>query len=177
MLETGAVTREFIRHPGAVAVMVYDGEGAVYLVHQYRHPVRRDLWEPPAGLLDIGGEDPLIAAQRELAEEADLIAATWHVLADFYTSPGGSSEAIRIYVARDVSPVPEADRHAREAEELEMTGAWVPLADVLTAIAAGAVGAPSLTVGAFALDAAIRSGWSTVRAADSPWVARESVPR
>jgi ADP-ribose pyrophosphatase len=173
----GVATRDVIHHPGAVAVMAEDPDGRIYLVHQYRHPVRRELWEPPAGLLDVADEDPLAAAARELAEEADLIARTWYVLADLYTTPGGSSEAIRIYLARDLAPVPHDERFAREAEEAEMIGEWVALDEVLTALAEGRVGGPTLTVGAFALDAARRSGGATLRPADAPWTAREGVPR
>lgn len=168
----GPAVREILQHPGAVAVMAEDERGRVFLVRQYRHAVRRELWEPPAGLLDVAGEDPLLAAKRELAEEADLVASTWHVLADLYTSPGGSSEAIRIYLARDVSPVPEEERFQREAEEAEMDGEWVALEDVLDALAAGRVCGPTLTVGAYALDAARRSGGATLRPADAPWEAR-----
>ena len=71
------VVRQYTRHPGAVAVVVMRGEqGAeeILLERQYRHPVNASLWEIPAGLLDIPGEDPLVAAERELAEEADLVA-------------------------------------------------------------------------------------------------------
>jgi ADP-ribose pyrophosphatase len=173
----GVATRDVVHHPGAVAVMAEADDGRVYLVHQYRHPVRRELWEPPAGLLDIPDEDPLLAAKRELAEEAELVAGTWHVLADLYTTPGGSSEAIRIYRARDLAPVPEGERFLREAEEAEMAGEWFTLDDVLAALAAGTVGSPTLTVGAYALDAARRSGDATVRPADAPWAARDDVPR
>lgn len=176
-LADGQATRDVVRHKGAVAVMVEDAEQRIYLVRQYRHPVRRELWEPPAGLLDVANEDPLVAAKRELAEEADLTAANWHVLADLYTSPGGSSEAIRIYAASDVAPVAQADRHARTQEEGEMEGAWVNLDDVLGALAAGLACSPTLTVGAYALDAARRSGGATLRPADAPWLARDGVPR
>lgn len=175
-LSDGVATRELMRHPGAVAVMAYDGAGRVYAVRQYRHPVRRELWEPPAGLLDHEGEDPLEAAKRELHEEADLTADTWHVLADLYTTPGGSSELIRIYLARDVHEVPEGERFEREREERDMVGAWVDLDEVLTAIARGEICGPTLTVGAYALDAAIRSGFSTLRPGDAPWPQREGVP-
>lgn len=176
-LGDGPVRRDVMRHPGAVAVMVYREPGEVYLVHQYRHPVRRELWEPPAGLMDFEGEDPWEAAQRELAEEVDLVADTWHVLADVYTSPGGSSEVIRIYLARDVSPVPEGERFVREAEELDMVGRWVPLDGVLDALAGGAVCGPTLSLGAYTLDAARRGGWARLRPADAPWTARDGVPR
>lgn len=162
------VRRDVVEHPGAVAVMALNERDEVYLVNQYRHPVRGELWEPPAGLLDVAGEDPLGAAQRELWEEADLTADTWHVLQDFYTSPGGSSEHIRVYLARGIAEVPEAERHAREDEERDMVGAWVPLADVLAAVAAGRVKSPTVVTGAYALDAARRAGWSTLRPSDAP---------
>ncbi len=118
--EGGVVTRDYVLHPGAVAVMAYREPGEVALVRQYRHPVRRELWEPPAGLMDVAGEPPLKAAKRELWEEADLEARTWHTLLDTVTSPGGSSEGIRIFLARDVREVPESRRFQREAEELGM---------------------------------------------------------
>src|SRR6266540_1077274 len=68
----GNAERDYIRHPGAVGVVALDDQHRVVLVLQYRHPVRRTLWELPAGLIDVPGEDPLPAAQRELAEEAEL---------------------------------------------------------------------------------------------------------
>ena len=80
------VVRQYTRHPGAVAVVAMRGEVGceeVLLERQYRHPVRASLWEIPAGLLDIPGEDPLVAAERELAEETDLKAGCWDVLVDF----------------------------------------------------------------------------------------------
>jgi ADP-ribose pyrophosphatase len=116
--EAGVVEREYVRHTGAVCVLALDDADRVLLLRQYRHPVRRELWEPPAGLLDIHGEDPLRTAQRELAEEADLVAGRWAVLLDWYTSPGGMDEALRCYLARDLVEVPAGERHAREAEEL-----------------------------------------------------------
>ncbi|WP_062213519.1 NUDIX domain-containing protein [Demequina oxidasica] len=168
--EAGRVTRDYVAHPGAVAIFALNERGEVYLVHQYRHPVRSELWEPPAGLLDVEGEALQAAAARELYEEADLRAATWHTLIDFYTSPGGSSEAIRVFLARDISEVPLAERHVREDEEADMGGRWVPLDEVLKAITLGDVACPPLLVGAFALDAARRDGWATLRPADAPWI-------
>ncbi len=165
----GVVHRDYVRHAGAVAIMALNDSGEVYLVRQYRHPVGRELWEPPAGLLDVADEPALEAAKRELWEEADLRAGTWHTLADFFTTPGGVSERIRIFLARDLTEVPEAERFAREAEELEMEGRWVALSDLLEAIQAGRVGGPSTSLGAFALDAAIRSGFATLRPADAPF--------
>jgi ADP-ribose pyrophosphatase len=100
--DTTTATRDVIIHPGAVAILAMDHADRVLLIRQYRHPVGRWLFEPPAGLLDEPGEPALATAQRELAEEAGFTAATWRVLLDMYLSPGGSSEAIRIYLARDL---------------------------------------------------------------------------
>ena len=76
------------RVPIAVVVLRGESEGEeILLERQYRHPVKAELWEIPAGLLDIPGEDPRIAAERELAEEADLVADRWDVLVDYFTSP------------------------------------------------------------------------------------------
>ena len=84
----GTVTRDYIDHPGAVAVVALDDADRVVLVHQYRHPIGTVEWEIPAGLTDAPGEPPLVTAQRELAEEADLRANTWHHLLDVATTPG-----------------------------------------------------------------------------------------
>ena len=83
--------RDYVNHTGAVAVLAIDENDRVLVIRQYRHPVRLRDWEIPAGLLDIAGESPLLGAQRELAEEADLEADSWNVLGDYNTSPGGSN--------------------------------------------------------------------------------------
>lgn len=164
------VVREYVRHPGAVAVIALDDDDRVLLLHQYRHPVRSFLWEPPAGLLDTEGEDLREAAARELAEEADLSAERWDVLADYYTSPGSSDEAIRIYLARGLSLVPEADRHERQEEERDMAVLWAPLDEAVAAVLAGRIHNPSSVVGILAAARARSQGWSTLRPVDSPWV-------
>jgi 8-oxo-dGDP phosphatase len=158
-----------VQHPGAVGVLVLDDADRVLLVHQYRHPVGMTLWELPAGLLDVDGEPPWLAAQRELAEEADLRAGQWYTLIDWLLSPGGTSEAFRCYLARDVSSVPDADLHTREGEEHEMPSAWFPLDDVRDAVLAGRLHNPSLVVGVLAACAARDAGWSTLRPVDAPW--------
>ena len=73
--EDTVLTRDVVEMPGAVAVAVLNERNELLMLNQYRHPVRMNLWEVPAGLLDIDGEDPLHAAQRELAEETDQRAA------------------------------------------------------------------------------------------------------
>ena len=159
------VVREYVRHPGAVAVIALDEADRVLLLRQYRHPVGAELWEPPAGLLDVPGEDPVAAARRELAEEADLTATHWWVLTDYFTTPGGSDEALRVYLARGLSEVPHADRHRRQDEEADMEPVWVPLDDAVTAVLAGRVRNPSTAVGVLAAAAARARGWSDLREA------------
>ena len=166
------VTREVLVHTGAVGILAMDDQERVLLVRQYRHPVRSYLWEPPAGLLDQADEDPLAAAKRELAEEADVLADTWHVLVDFYNSPGGSTEAFRCYLARDLTEVPEDERHEREHEERDMEVAWLSLDEALAGIAEGRFHNPTTVTGVLAAHAARTAGWSTLRPADAPWPER-----
>ncbi len=161
---SGTVTREYVRHPGAVAVIALNDDDDVLLLRQYRHAVRAELWEPPAGLLDVPGEDPLAAARRELAEEADLVAGSWWLLAEYLSTPGASDEALRIYLARDLSPVPDGDRHDRQAEERDIVADWLPLDDALTAVLAGRIRNPSTVVGVLAAHAARSRGWRDLRA-------------
>jgi 8-oxo-dGDP phosphatase len=165
----GTVRREYVRHPGAVAVLALDDDDQVVLIRQYRHPVGMELWELPAGLLDVDGEDPLAAAQRELAEEADLRAGRWDVIVDWFNSPGGMTEALRLYLARDVSPVPVAERHTREAEEHGMPVRWVPLDAARDAVLAGRLHNSAAVIGLLAACAARDEGWRTLRPADAPW--------
>ncbi len=165
----GTVRREYLVHPGAVGAVALDEEGRVALLRQYRHPVGMELWELPAGLLDKPGEQPWVAAARELAEEADLVAARWHVLADWQNSPGGSSENWRCYLARDLSEVPEGERFEREHEELGMTVRWVPLEDAVEAVLAGRIHNACTVAGVLAAHAARERDWTTLRPHDAPW--------
>jgi ADP-ribose pyrophosphatase len=161
------IVREFVDHTGAVAVLALDDEDRALLIRQYRHPVRTRDWEIPAGLLDLHGEPPLDAAKRELAEEADLEADDWSVLAEFYTSPGGSDEAIRIYLARTVRPTAVA--FDRTEEEADIEKRWVPLDEVVDAVLARRVQNPSLVIAALAARTARETGWSQLGVADSAW--------
>ena len=164
------IVREYVDHTGAVAVLAMDDQERGLLITQYRHPVRARDWEIPAGLLDVAGEDALAAAQRELAEEADLTASRWDVLSDFYTSPGGSDEAIRIYLARGLTATAEA--FDRDEEEADIEVRWASLDEVVDAVLARRVQNPSLIVGALAAHASRARGWSTLAPADSPWPGR-----
>jgi ADP-ribose pyrophosphatase len=173
--DTGeALTRDYIEHPGAVAVLPMNDDGEILLLKQYRHPVGMNLWEIPAGLLDVEGEDFVVGAARELAEEADLAAGTWNVLADFFNSPGSSSEAIRIYLARNLTHVPHHERHERTDEEAEIEFHWINLDDAVESVLAGRLHNPSAVVGILAAAAARAGGYANLRPADAPWPAHPS---
>ena len=166
-----AVVRQYTRHPGAVADVVMRGEeGAeeILLLRQYRHPVNASLWEIPAGLLDIPGEDSRVAAERELAEEADLKAARWDVLVDFFTSPGGSTEPLRVFLARDLETTETS--FEREDEEATMEYAWVSLSDALDWVLAGRLHNPSTVIGILSAHAARGRGWEGLREPGAPWL-------
>ncbi|MCP2046293.1 UNVERIFIED_ORG: ADP-ribose pyrophosphatase [Paenarthrobacter nicotinovorans] len=168
------LVRDYIDHPGAVAVLPMNVDGEILLLKQYRHPVGMDLWEIPAGLLDVEGEDFVVGAARELAEEADLVAATWNVLVDFFNSPGSSSEAVRIYLARGLRDVPEAERHVRTDEEAEIEFHWVPLEEAVKAVLEGRLHNPSAVLGILAAAAAKADGFTSLRPANAPWPAHPS---
>lgn len=144
------VERDYVQHPGAVAIVAVDDEDRMVLVQQYRHPVRRELWEVPAGLLDVEGEPPLETAKRELWEEADLRADEWEHLVDYFTTPGGSSEKLHVFVARKLREVPESERYERTDEELGMQARFVPVCDVVDSVLSGGIMNPSTVVGALA---------------------------
>ena len=131
-----ALTREYIDHPGAVAIVAIDEHHRVAMIQQYRHPVGQDCWEIPAGLLDAEGESLLATAQRELAEETDLTAKTWSVLVDHYPSAGSSAESIRIFLAQDISPITDM-QYQRKGEEAHLVLQWVPIDTVLDAVMSG----------------------------------------
>lgn len=172
MPDGSVARRDYQVHPGSVAVLALDEAGRVLVLRQYRHPVRHKLWEIPAGLLDIPGENPLHAAQRELYEEAHVKAEDWRVLTDLYTTPGGCDEAVRIFLARDLSEA-EGDRFEVAEEEADMEVARMPLDDLVRGVFAGELHNNCLVVGALALSAALREGrLDTLRPAEAPWPAR-----
>lgn len=173
MPDRAVVRRDYQVHPGSVCVLALDEEQRVLVLKQFRHPVRHRLWELPAGLLDVPGENPLHAAQRELYEEAHAKAGDWRVLADFFSSPGGSDEAVRVFLARDLAEA-EGKRYEVSEEEADMEIARVPLKDLVRGVLAGELGNPGLVTGVLALTAALASegGIEALRPALAPWPAR-----
>jgi 8-oxo-dGDP phosphatase len=170
------ITREYLKHPGAVGVIALDDHERVALVRQYRHPVRHRLIEPPAGLLDVGGEDYLPAMQRELAEEVGLAAGNWAVLVDLFTTPGILGESLRIYLARDLQAVDGPDDYIREGEEAHMDVVWAFLDDLAEAVLDGRLHNPTVVSGVLAAwTARQRDGFASLRAANAAWPALDSV--
>lgn len=116
--------REVLEHPGAVAIVPVDDDGRVVLVRQFRYATGRSLLEIPAGTL-APGEDPVRAAERELREETGLEADHVSLLAEFYPSPGVSTEYMWVFLARGLRP---AEGHLEEDEFIEVV--TQPLLDV-----------------------------------------------
>jgi 8-oxo-dGDP phosphatase len=173
VMPDGSTTRrDYQVHPGSVAVIALDERDRAVVIEQYRHPVRHKLWEIPAGLLDVPGENPLHAAQRELYEETHVKAEDWRVLADVYTTPGGCDEAVRVFLARELSEA-EGERFAVSAEEADMRQARIPLPELVQGVLAGRLHNNCLAVAVLALQAArAGDGEAALRPADAPWPAR-----
>lgn len=169
------IVRQWVEHPGAVAVMAMDDQGRLAVVHQYRHPVGYRLVEPPAGILDHAGESGVSAARRELAEEARLAASDWRTLVDIFTSPGGLQESIRIFLARDLSPTERPDGFVVDGEEADMRLYWLPLEHLVELIYRGEVQSPTMVAGTLALALAVEQGrLDQLRPADADWPARRA---
>ena len=164
----GTAGRDVVVNKNAVGVVALDDLGRVVLIKQYRHAVGRRLWELPAGLLDIAGEDPVRAAGRELAEEADITAARFDLLVDLHTSPGFSAETIRIYLARELSPVPEDERHERLEEEADIEIVWRDLDEAVAMVLRGEITNAPAVGGLLAAARAREDGWATLHPADTP---------
>jgi 8-oxo-dGTP pyrophosphatase MutT (NUDIX family) len=123
------VSREVVRHSGAVGMLAHD-EQHVWLVRQPREAVGEPaLLEIPAGRLDKQGEQPLAAAQRELAEEIGRGARNWEPILSFYTGAGFTDEQIHLFLATDLY---EAHADSGEDERIEIVP-W-PLKDLQAAI-------------------------------------------
>ncbi len=150
----GEMTRQYVEHPGAAAVVAIDDEERVVLIQQYRHPIKERDWEIPAGLLDVAGEPPLDTAKRELTEEVDFEADRWQHLISMHTTPGGNDEVVHVFLARGLRSV-ETD-YEREHEESDMRVERVPLADVIDGVLAGRLRNGILATGALAAAEVLR---------------------
>jgi ADP-ribose pyrophosphatase len=145
-------TREYIVHPGAVAVIPLLDGGHVVLERQFRYPLHRDLYELPAGKLDPG-ENPLVCGQRELLEETGYVASKWRFVATIHPCIGYSDESISLYLAEGLSP----GQHRRDGDEfLEIF--HLPLAEALEWVRIGRITDVKTVVGLFWLEK-ITLGW------------------
>lgn len=168
------INRQFLTHPGAVAVVPWDEEtDEIVVLRQYRHPVGMELVEIPAGLLDAEGESWLAAAKRELAEEVELEAQHWGVLVDICSTPGACQETLRVYLARGLNSTARPVDFVLEGEEAEMVSTRVPRQQLIDAILAGRCQSPSLVSGVLALESLRASGrLQELRPAEADWPIR-----
>ena len=112
-LENGTTADvEFIEHPGAAAIIPFMDDSRVVLLKQYRHALKKHIWEIPAGTLDPR-EEVIDCAQRELIEETGYSADGWHKLGEITPVPGYSDERIHMYLATGLQP---AEQHLDEDE-------------------------------------------------------------
>jgi 8-oxo-dGDP phosphatase len=162
--------RTVVSHPGAVAVLVLDDASRVLMIRQYRHPVGYQLWEIPAGLRDAAGEPPLETARRELFEETGYRAREWHVLIDYFTSPGFTTERLRIYLARGVEQVKEDPDNAyvRHGEEKFLIQQWVPLDDAVRLAFAGKLHNSAAITAVLAAQSAQTTNFQNLRPPNAP---------
>ena len=124
-------TREVVEHPGGVAIVPVDADGNVYMVRQYRYPLKRLCLELPAGKLEYG-EDHRECGIRELSEETGMEAGNFEYLGVFCPSPGFCQELIHLYLATDLR---EGERHPDEDEFLEVEK--YPLSELIQMIKEG----------------------------------------
>ena len=143
--------RQWLVHPGSVAVLALDASDRVLVLQQFRAPVGARMWELPAGLRDVAGEAAVNTARRELAEEAELAAATWQELASFVPTGGSSNETVQVFLATSLTPT--TTDFVRTGEEADMQLQWVPFEELLATVLAGGVRNSALMIGVLTLAA------------------------
>jgi ADP-ribose pyrophosphatase len=157
--------RDIVVHPGAVGVVVVDDDDRVLLIRQYRHSVAERLWEVPAGIRDVAGEELVDTARRELVEEAGLRAREWYVLCDMLSSPGMTDEAYRLFLARGPEPVTDDERPPLHDEEVDLDPTWVDLDEALRWVDDGTIRNGMCVAAVLGADRARRTAYRTLRPA------------
>jgi len=138
--------RLVVEHPGAVVVLAVDESERVLVLRQYRHAAATRFVELPAGLLDVPGEDPLVAAKRELLEEGAVEADEWTLLSSLWATPGLSEERVHTYLARGLRADPDRGGFEPVHEEADMTVHWVPMSELLDGVLSGRLSDTPLAV-------------------------------
>ena len=141
---------EIVSHPGGAAVVALDEGDRVCLLHQYRHVAGGYLWELPAGKID-DSEPPLETAQRELADEAGVLAEQWDSLGDIISSPGVFSEVVHLWLARKLATA-EANTDADEVLEVH----WIDRAEALNWVQTGQIRDAKTVAGLVRAEARLR---------------------
>ena len=143
---------EVVHHPGGAAAVALDERDQGFLLRQFRHAAGGWLWELPAGKLEPG-EGAALTAERELAEEAGLVAATWNSLGIVHSSPGVFDEVIHLFLARGLGAIDL--RHGAD-EVIEVH--WIQLQQALEWCADGTITDAKTLVGLYRTDAFLAHG-------------------
>lgn len=152
-LDNGATTDlEYVEHPGAAAIVPLHANGEVALVRQYRHALKRYIWEIPAGTLDPG-EPVDTCARRELAEETGLAASDWEPLGDVTPVPGYSDERVHLFLARGLTPA----QQSLDADEV-LAVHRMPLDEALRMIERGEIRDAKTICGLLLAERRLRTG-------------------
>lgn len=143
-------TREYIKHPGAVAILALLDNGNLVMERQYRYPPQREFIELPAGKIDHG-EDILVTAQRELLEETGYVAREWTHLTTAWPCIGYADERMEYFLARGLTL---QERKLDEGEFLEVFE--LPLQDAMDWIRQGKINESKTILGLFWLEKHLR---------------------
>jgi ADP-ribose pyrophosphatase len=140
LIEPGGLDseRDVIRHNGSVVILAIDKSKRkkdpwIVIERQYRHAANQFLWELPAGKMDAG-EEPLVAAKRELAEETGYSAKSWKPLVEYWASPGFLGETMKVFIAEGLIA-----GEARPEEDEKIDFRLAKLSDVVKMIKKGAI--------------------------------------
>jgi ADP-ribose pyrophosphatase len=147
--------REVAEHPGGSVILPLFDDGSVLLVRQFRYPVKKELYELPAGKLDPG-ESPDLCAARELEEETGFIAASIKKLTAIYTTPGFCSEQLHIYVATGLKKSPRGQK--LEEGEMDLKLKQLPFEQVVKMIEQGEIVDSKTICGILLVDRTLRTG-------------------